>query len=86
MKRNLEVPPGDKIADANIYSSYKRKLILRSSSLMVVLLASVFVLQGQNVAKDPGPRTGQPAAGNFIAGLTSSQQSYFTDGSPAFRR
>jgi CxxC motif-containing protein (DUF1111 family) len=86
MKRNLEVPPGNQTdADANIFFSSKRKLILRSSSLMVVLLASVFVLQGQNSAKDPGPRTGQPAAGSFIAGLTSSQQSYFTDGQSRFQ-
>jgi CxxC motif-containing protein (DUF1111 family) len=53
--------------------------------LLIVLLAFVFVVQGQNSAKDPGPRTGGPAAGNFIAGLTSSQQAYFTDGQTRFQ-
>ena len=65
--------------------SPKRTWILRGLSLLTFLLAFVFVVQGQNGAKDPGPRTGTPGAGNFIAGLTSSQQSYFMDGQTRFQ-
>ncbi len=86
MKQKLEVM-ASRLAHpaANSHWISKRALILRSLSLLVVFLAFVFVLQGQNTPKDPGPRTGTPAAGNFIAGLTSSQQAYFTDGQTRFQ-
>jgi len=64
----------------------KRKLLLHSLALMVFPLAFVFVVQGQNTARDPGPRTGPPGAGNFIAGLTSPQQAYFADGQTRFQQ
>ncbi len=86
MKSNLEVRPGnrgDAAGSTNVGS--KRTLILRSLSILTLVLAFVFVVQGQNTARDPGPRTGSPGAGNFIAGLTSSQQSYFTDGQMRFQ-
>ncbi len=63
----------------------KRTLILRGLSLIIFSLAFVFVLQGQNTPRDPGPRTGAPSAGNFINGLSSSQQAYFTDGQTRFQ-
>jgi len=86
MKRNFEVLSGDRgYAAGNLGIKSKRKLILRSLSLLIFLLAIVFVVQGQNAAKDPGPRTGPPGAGNFIAGLTSSQQAYFADGQTRFQ-
>ena len=86
MKRNLEVRPGNRGNEAgNGDNNSKRTLILRSLSVLVLFLAFVFVVQGQNSAKDPGPRTGTPGAGNFIAGLTSSQQAYFKDGQTRFQ-
>ena len=86
MKRNLEVRPGNQgNAAGNGGTSSKRALILRSLSMLVLFLAFVFVVQGQNSAKDPGPRSGTPGAGTFIAGLTSSQQAYFMDGQTRFQ-
>ena len=86
MKKYLEVRPGNSGIEAgNANLDSKPTLILRSLSLLIFLLASVFVLQGQNTAKDPGPRTGAPGAGNFIAGLTPSQQAYFMDGQTRFQ-
>ena len=86
MKRYLNIPQGShEHAAGNGNTDSKRTLILRSLSLMIFLLAFVFVLQGQNSAKDPGPRTGTPGAGNFVAGLTASQQAYFTDGQTRFQ-
>jgi len=86
MKRNLKDRAGTQgNAAGDGYTSSKRTLILRSLSMLVLLLAFVFVVQGQNTAKDPGPRTGTPGAGNFISGLTSSQQSYFSDGQTRFQ-
>jgi CxxC motif-containing protein (DUF1111 family) len=86
MKRDLVVLPGrPRYVAGSITQSSKRTLILRSLFLMIFLLAFVFVLQGQNTPKDPGPRTGPPGAGNFIAGLTSSQQAYFMDGQTRFQ-
>jgi len=70
---------------AGIQRQPKRSLVLRSLSLLVFVLTGVFVLQGQNTPRDPGPRTGTPAAGSPINGLTSSQQSYFTDGQTRFQ-
>jgi CxxC motif-containing protein (DUF1111 family) len=66
-------------------SDSRRALILRGLSLLIFVLTFVFVLQGQNTARDPGPRTGTPGAGNFIGGLTASQQTYFTDGQSRFQ-
>ncbi len=63
----------------------KRMFLLRGLSLTALLLTTVFVLQGQNRAHDPGPRTGAPGAGNFIAGLNASQQAYFQDGQIRFQ-
>jgi CxxC motif-containing protein (DUF1111 family) len=86
MKRNIEGLPSY-LAHPSASSNWKSKrtMILRSLSLVVFLFAFVFVLQGQNTAHDPGPRTGAPSAGVFIAGLTSSQQTYFTDGQRRFQ-
>lgn len=87
MKRDIEIsatllahPAG------NGSTGSRRTIILRSLSLIVFLLVFVYVVQGQNRAHDPGPRTGTPGAGNFIAGLTSSQQSYFLDGQSRFQQ
>jgi CxxC motif-containing protein (DUF1111 family) len=86
MRRNIEELP-IYLAHPSASSNWKSKrtMILRSLSLVVFLFAFVFVLQGQNTAHDPGPRTGAPSAGVFIAGLTSSQQTYFTDGQRRFQ-
>ncbi|MBZ5661137.1 MAG: thiol oxidoreductase [Acidobacteriia bacterium] len=62
-----------------------RSLVLRSLSLMIFLLAFGFVLQGQNGAQDPGPRTGNAQAGTPIAGLTADQTAYFNDGLSRFQ-
>ncbi len=70
---------------ASIQRQPKRTLVLRSLSLIIFCLTSVFVLQGQNTPRDPGPRTGTSTTGNFISGLTASQQSYFTDGQTRFQ-
>jgi CxxC motif-containing protein (DUF1111 family) len=87
MKRKFEVPPGKQThAAGNGDISSKRGLLPRSLALLIFFLAFVFVVRGQNSAKDPGPRTGSPGAGNFIAGLTSSQQSYFNDGQTRFQQ
>jgi CxxC motif-containing protein (DUF1111 family) len=86
MRKNLEVRPGNRgNAAGNGNTITNRTLILRSLSVLILILAFVFVVQGQNGAKDPGPRTGSPGAGNFIAGLTSSQQAYFMDGQTRFQ-
>ncbi|MGA7796432.1 MAG: di-heme oxidoredictase family protein [Candidatus Acidiferrales bacterium] len=83
MKRNLEVRPGNRGYEAgNGDNNAKRRLILRSLSVLVLFLAFVFVVQGQNSAKDPGPRTGTPGAGGPIAGLDADAgaTAYFNDG------
>ncbi len=86
MKKEYGVPQGNQARTAGDRDwSSKRTWILRGLTLLTFLLAFVFVVQGQNGAKDPGPRTGSPGAGNFIAGLTSSQQSYFMDGQTRFQ-
>src|SRR6202167_3826751 len=86
MQRKQEVPPGKQAgATGKRDQSSQRTWMLRSLSLLIFLLAIVFVVQGQNTARDPGPRTGTPGAGNFIAGLTSSQQAYFADGQTRFQ-
>ncbi len=86
MKRDIEVPVRrlSQSAGKDDYRA-KRTLLLRSLSLLIFLLAFVFAVQGQNAARDPGPRTGPPGAGNFITGLTSSQQAYFADGQRRFQ-
>ena len=86
MNRDIEIPRCRLAYSAgNRNWKFERTVILRSLSLIVFLLAFVFVVQGQNTARDPGPRTGSPGAGNFITGLTSSQQAYFTDGQTRFQ-
>jgi len=84
MKRYFEGPPSGDPSSAS-KSNSKRALILRSLSLLTFFLAFVFAVQGQNTARDPGPRTGSPGAGSFIGGLTSSQQSYYADGQARFQ-
>jgi CxxC motif-containing protein (DUF1111 family) len=74
-----------KLAIRNKNANPKRPLILRGLFTLICSLSFVYALQGQNQAHDPGPRTGTPSAGNFIAGLTASQQSYFTDGQTRFQ-
>jgi CxxC motif-containing protein (DUF1111 family) len=66
-------------------NSLFRKLILCGLSAVIATFVCVFIVQGQNTPTDPGPRTGTAAAGNMIAGLTSSQQAYFTDGQTRFQ-
>ena len=63
-----------------------KKVVLYSTCLAVLSLLCVFAVQGQNGATDPGPRTGTPGAGTAIAGLTSSQSAYFTDGQTRFQQ
>src|ERR1700680_3026122 len=86
MKRKFEVPLG-KLAGAagNRDTQSKHALILRSFFLLIFLLAFVFGVQGPNPARDPGLRAGSPGAGNFVAGLTSSQRAYFMDGQTRFQ-
>jgi CxxC motif-containing protein (DUF1111 family) len=72
-------------AAASTQRQPKRNVVLRSLSLIIFVLTGVFVLQGQNTPRDPGPRTGTPAAGNFINGLNASQQAYFADGQLRFQ-
>ena len=64
---------------------FAQRVVLYSLCLGVLSLLCVFAVQGQNGATDPGPRTGTPGAGNAIAGLTSSQLQYFTDGQTRFQ-
>lgn len=70
---------------ASRHRGSRRALILRGLSLLIFVLTFVFVMQGQNTARDPGPRTGGPNAGNSISGLTASQQAYFSDGQSRFQ-
>jgi len=86
MNRKIEIPPGKQTyAAGGRDASSTRAWILRSSFLLILLVAFVLAVQGQNGAHDPGPRTGSPGAGNSIAGLTSSQQAYFIDGQTRFQ-
>jgi CxxC motif-containing protein (DUF1111 family) len=86
MNRRIEIPPGKQTnAAASRDATSTRAWIMRTSFLLILLLAFVFVVQGQNSARDPGPRPDSSGAGNFIAGLTSSQQAYFTDGQTRFQ-
>ena len=62
-----------------------RKLILCGLSAVIATFVCVFMVQGQNTPTDPGPRTGTTATGGPIAGLTSSQQAYFSDGQTRFQ-
>ena len=50
------------------------------SSVALIIVSSAGLLLGQFEAKDPGVRTGSPNTGQPIAGLTSDQMAYFTDG------
>ena len=65
--------------------NFPQRMILSSLSFVIFLLVFVFVVQGQTGATDPGPRTGTAGAGGAIAGLTSTQQAYFTDGQTRFQ-
>ena len=88
MKNNFEASSGNQgCAAANRNIKSKRTLILRSLSLLTVLLAVVFAMQGQNSAKDPGPRVGTPGAGGAIAGLSGNAgaTTYFNDGQTRFQ-
>jgi CxxC motif-containing protein (DUF1111 family) len=86
MEKNQNIPNGNpKPATSNKDANPKRQIILRGLFILICSLSFVYALQGQNQAHDPGPRTGTPGAGNFISGLTSSQQSYFADGQTRFQ-
>ena len=86
MIEKFMLPNGNpKLAARNKNADPKRKIILSGLFTLICSLSFVYALQGQNQARDPGPRTGPPSAGNFISGLTSSQQSYFTDGQARFQ-
>jgi CxxC motif-containing protein (DUF1111 family) len=64
---------------------FKRKIILAGIVMSGSLLATGLVLQGQNRAEDPGPRTGVAGSGGPIAGLNAAQLSYFNDGLARFQ-
>ena len=88
MERKLEVQLGKGrhgSADGNI--NLEHQWALRSLSLLILLLVFVFVVQGQNTAKDPGPRSGPAGAGGAIAGLDANSGStgYFNDGQTRFQ-
>jgi CxxC motif-containing protein (DUF1111 family) len=86
MNGQLECPatrPDHQTGNADRKS--KRTPILRGLSSVLVVFAVVFALRGQNVAHDPGPRTGGAGAGNAINGLSASQLAYFTDGQSRFQ-
>jgi len=73
-----ELPKGDAPATPN------RKVIFCSLVSVIFLLLTAFVVQGQNPAHDPGPRTGTPGAGAIIAGNSGNQGSYFNKGQDEF--
>src|SRR5271156_5439188 len=54
------------------------------SSAVLIAISSAGLLLGQFEAKDPGVRTGSPNTGQPVAGLTSDQMGYFTDGQKRF--
>ncbi|MBZ5641844.1 MAG: thiol oxidoreductase [Acidobacteriia bacterium] len=86
MNQNLDVPSSHLAhTSRKSITGSKRSLILRGLSLTIFLLAFGFVLQGQNGAQDPGPRTGGAQAGAPIAGLTADQLAYFNDGLNRFQ-
>jgi CxxC motif-containing protein (DUF1111 family) len=86
MKSNHEIPPNQPAQDTGAENKKSRRsLVLRSLSLITVLLTAGFALQGQNGAQDPGPRTGGAQAGTPIPGLTSDQLAYFNDGLNRFQ-
>ena len=86
MRRFQKTRPGRLGLSAGCRSrGFARKAALYSACLAAVSLLCVFAVHGQNNATDPGPRTGTPGAGNAIAGLTSSQSAYFTDGQTRFQ-
>jgi len=63
----------------------KGKVPLLALFMAALLLTSAVMIQGQNPARDAGSRTGNPGAGNAIAGLTANQSAYFTDGFMRFQ-
>jgi CxxC motif-containing protein (DUF1111 family) len=83
MKRESEVPATLLAHSAgNRSTGSRRMVILRSLSLIVFLLVFVWVVQGQNRAQDPGPRSGPAGAGGPIPGLDSvpGATTFFNDG------
>ncbi len=52
---------------------------------MTFLLAFGAAMQGQNSARDPGPRTGPATAGAAITGLTSDETAFFEEGRATFQ-
>lgn len=86
MNRNFEIPRKHLMHPVRSSNRIEmRAQVLRYLALSIVVLASVFVVQAQNAARDPGPRTGSPGSGNAIAGLNSSQQAYFANGQVRFQ-
>ena len=63
----------------------RSKVIVCSILMTGALFATGLVMQGQNAAQDPGPRTGTSGAGGAIAGLSAAQLAYFNDGLTRFQ-
>lgn len=85
MKRFRVVPPDyTAIPTGDAPATPNRKLIFCSLASVIFLLLTAFVVQGQNPAHDPGPRTGAPGAGAIIAGNSGNQGSYFNKGQDEF--
>ena len=86
MKTKPEVPNGNlSPAIGNKSTNPKHQIILRGLFILICSLLLESAMHGQNQAHDSGPRSGTSGAGNFISGLTASQQSYFADGQTRFQ-
>lgn len=85
MKR-FHVDPPDHTAPSTGHATAtpNRKYIFFSLSSVIFLLLTAFVVQGQNTAHDPGPRTGTPGAGGVIGGINGNQGAYFNKGQDEF--
>lgn len=59
-------------------------VILSSTSLTVLFLATALIVQGQNRAHDPGPRGAPIGAGGPIANLSADQLRFFNDAAARF--
>ena len=85
MKRFHVVPPGyTTLPSGDAPATPNRKPIFCSLASVIFLLLTAFVVQGQNPAHDPGPRTGTPGAGAIISGNSGNQGSYFNKGQDEF--
>lgn len=85
MKIDHVVPPGHvALPIRNAARIPNRKLAICGLSSLIFLLVGAFVVQGQNAAHDPGPRTGTPGAGGVISGLSGAEGSYFNKGQDEF--